>query len=336
MSMRMVQLGIGHDHATGKTQVIRESQEVELAGVFEPSARMRELRGANPSLEGVKWFTSLEEALGDSSVTAVAVEGRVSENLAYARAALEHGKHVWLGKPAGDDFDTFSDLLALATRNELYLQLGYMFRYNSAFQFVLDMAGSGRLGRIRSVRARMSTRGAVTEQKETWDSGGERSGGMMFILSGHVIDAVVALLGRPDAVTSFSQSTEENIPLYRKNTMAVLQYPDALAVIESAAGEIGSSEVRTFEVFGSSGTVILQPLEPPEVRLCFDVDRDGYVAGWQTVPLEIRRRYVESLRAFAATIRGEQPPDRTFAHELAVQETVLAAAGLRPFSARTT
>jgi len=336
MSIRMVQLGIGHDHAIGKTKVIRESPEVELAGIFEPSVRVRELRGANPSFEGVRWFTSIHEALGDSSVTAVAVEGRISENLAFARAALEHGKHVWLDKPAGDDFDAFRDLLALATRKKLHLQLGYMFRYNSGFQFVLEMARSGRLGSVRSVRARMSTRGAVTELKETWDSSGEQAGGIMFILSGHILDAVVALMGRPAAVTPFSQSTEEKIPLYRKNTMAVLEYPDALAVVESAAGEIGSGEMRTFEVFGSRGSVILQPLEPPEVRLCFDVERDGYVAGWQPVPVERRPRYVGSLRAFVATIRGEQPPDRSFAHELAVQETVLAAAGLRVISGRTT
>ena len=329
MSIRMAQLGIGHDHASGKAKVIAQSKEVELAGIFEPSARMRELMGANPAYDGVRWFASQEEALGDPSITAVAVEGRVSENLAVARAALEHGKHVWLDKPAGDDFDAFRDLLELATRSELHLQLGYMFRYNSGFQFAFDWARSGKLGTIRSVRTRISSPGAVEELKETWDSGGELSGGLMFILAGHVIDAVVTLLGRPAKVTPFSQSTDETIPWYRRNTLAVLEYPDALGIVESVAGEIGSSELRTFEVFGTRGSVLLQPLEPPELRLCLDVDRDGYVAGWQSVPMENRQRYVESLRVFVATIRGDQPPDRSAAHDLSVQETVMAAAGLR-------
>lgn len=327
----MAQLGIGHDHASGKAKVMKQSGEVELAGIFEPSARMREAFGANPSYDGVRWFASQEEALGDPSITAVAVEGRVSENLALARAALEHGKHVWLDKPAGDDLDAFRDVLELAARSELHLQLGYMFRYNTGFQFVLDWACSGKLGTVSSVRTRISTSGGTTGLKETWDAGGERSGGIMFILAGHVIDAVVTLLGRPANVTPFSQSTDEKIPWHCRNTLAVLEYPDALALVESVAGEIGASEMRSFEVFGTRGSAVLQPLEPPELRLCLDDDRDGYIGGWQTVPIENPPRYVESLRAFVATIRGDQPPDRSSAHELAVQETVLAAAGLRQF-----
>ena len=68
-------------------------------------------------------------------------------------------------------------------------------------------------------------------------------------------------------------------------------------------------------------------LEPPELRLCLDEDRDGYVKGWQTVPVEPRPRYVESLRAFVADIQGEKFPDRSLDHEYTVQETVLRAAG---------
>lgn len=39
--MRFAQYGISHDHAAGKARVIRESDRAELAGVYEPSARVR-------------------------------------------------------------------------------------------------------------------------------------------------------------------------------------------------------------------------------------------------------------------------------------------------------
>ena len=83
------------------------------------------------------------------------------------------------------------------------------------------------------------------------------------------------------------------------------------------------------EVYGTRGSAILEPLEPPELRLCLDEERDGYAKGWQTVPVKRRPRYVESLRAFVADIRGEKSPDRSLDHEFTVQETVLRAAGLR-------
>ena len=331
-NMRMAQYGIGHDHAAGKARVMRESDAVELVGVCEPSERLRDALGGTPTYAGVHWFATPEEMLEDSTIEAIAVQGRVSENLAFARACLEHGKHVWLDKPAGDDLEAFAAILELAAARKLHLQLGYMFRYNAGFQFIVDWAASGKLGDLVSVRARISTRTSNADGWVRWDSCGERAGGIMFILAGHVIDIVVALLGRPHRVTPFARQHSAEYPWYRDNTVAVLEYPAALAVVESVAAEVDSSPSRRLEVYGTRGSAILEPLEPPALRLCLDTDRDGFAAGWQEVAVEKRPRYVESLRAFMATIRGEQPADRSFAHELAVQETILAAAGLQSLS----
>ena len=332
MKMRMAQYGIGHDHAAGKARVMSESDAVELAGVCEPSERLRAALGGTSTYAGVHWFGTAKEMLEDSSIEAIAVQGRVSENLAFARACLEHGKHVWLDKPAGDDLEAFAGVLELASERGLHLQLGYMFRYNAGFQFVVDWATSGRLGDIVSVRARISSGPSNADGWMRWDSRGERAGGIMFILAGHLIDIVVALLGRPHRVTPFARQHSAEYPWYRDNTAAVLEYPSALAVVESVAAEVDSTASRRLEVYGTRGSAILEPLEPPGLRLCLDADRDGFAAGWQEVAVEKRPRYVESLRAFIATIRGEQPADRTFAHELAVQETILAAAGLQSLS----
>ena len=46
------------------------------------------------------------------------------------------------------------------------------------------------------------------------------------------------------------------------------------------------------------------------------------------MPLAPDTRYFPGLVALLATIRGEQPPDRTLEHELVVQETLLRAIGL--------
>ena len=325
----MAQYGIGHDHAAGKARVMRDSAAVELVGVYEPAEWLRGSLGSRPPYDGVHWFGSAREMLEDSSITAVAVEGRVSENLAFARACLEHGKHVWLDKPAGDDLDEFRALLRLAAARNLHVQLGYMFRYNAGYQFILDWAASGRLGVIRSVRTRISSGVATDASWRRWDSRGEHAGGLMFILAGHVVDIVVALLGRPHRVSAFARQHSDAFPWYRDNNVAVFEYPGALAVVESVSGEVEPGAARRMEVFGTRGSAILEPMEPPRLRLSLDAARDGYQAGWQEVPVEARPRYVESLRAFLATIHGEQPADRTFAHELAVQETLLAAAGLQ-------
>ena len=329
MKIKMAQYGISHDHAAGKARVMQASDQVDFCGVFEPSISIRDRLGNGPAYEGVHWFSSKVDILEDEAIDAIAIQGGVSQNLAFAREALEHSKHIWLDKPAGDDLDEFRAVLDIARQNGLLVQLGYMFRYNAGFQFILDWANAGRLGDIFSVRARISTGPSNEDHWKRWDSHGEREGGIMFILASHLIDIVVALLGRPDQVTSFLRSEGAEFPWYRDNNVAVFEYPNALVTVESTALEVSSGASRRLEVYGTRGSAILEPLEPPALRLCLDQDRDGYLAGWQTVPVKNRPRYVESLRAFVADIRGEKLPDRSLNHELTVQETVLRAAGLR-------
>ena len=326
--MRLAQYGISHDHASGKARVMKESNEIEFAGVYEPSIEVRESIGKSDIYDGVHWFESKEEMLDDDSIIGIAAQGRVSQNLTFAREILEHGKHVWFDKPAGDNLDEFREVLEIAKENDLFVQLGYMFRYNTGFQFILDWANSGKLGDIFSVRGRISSGQSNESHWKRWDSLGEHSGGIMFILACHLTDIIVALLGRPTYVTPFSRHDGNDVPWYRNNTAAVFEYPRALAILESTALEVDSGKARRLEVYGTRGSAILEPLEPPSLRLCLDNDRDGYVKGWQTVPVEPRPRYVESLRAFIADIRGEKTPDRSLEHEFIVQETVLRAAGI--------
>ena len=326
MTVRLAQFGISHDHASGKAQVMDESDEVDFCGIFEPSPEVRETLGEHPAYAGAHWFSTKEEILDDKTIVAIAAQGRVSQNLVFAREALERGKHVWLDKPAGDDLDEFRAVLDSARDKKLLVQLGYMFRYNAGFQFILDWAGAGKLGDLTSVRARISSGPSSAEHWQRWDSRGEREGGIMFILACHLTDIIVALLGRPERVTSFMRTEGDEFPWYRDNTAAIFEYANAMATLESSALEVGSA--RRLEVYGTRGSAILEPLEPPALRFCLDESRDGYAAGWQTVPVENRPRYVESLRAFAADIRGEKTPDRSLDHEFTVQETVLRAAGL--------
>jgi predicted dehydrogenase len=330
MRIKLAQYGISHDHAAGKARVMAESDEVDFCGVCEPSEEARVSLGSNAAYEGVHWFSSPQEMLADKSIVGIAIEGRVSQNLAFARQALEHGKHVWLDKPAGDDLSEFRAVLDIAREKKLLVQLGYMFRYNAGFQFIFDCVQAGMLGEIFSVRARISSGTASEREWRRWDARGEREGGIMFILACHVIDAVVTLLGRPDRVTSFSRSDDDEFPWYRDNTTAIFEYTKAMATVESAALEVSSGASRRLEVYGTRGSAILEPLEPPSLRLCLDDERDGYAKGWQNVPVENRPRYVESLRAFVADIRVEKEPDRSLDEEFTVQETVLRAAGLHP------
>jgi hypothetical protein len=71
--------------------VLQASDQVDFCGVFVPSMEARETLGANPAYEGVHWFSKKEEILEDETIVGIAAQGRVSENLAFARGASDVG-----------------------------------------------------------------------------------------------------------------------------------------------------------------------------------------------------------------------------------------------------
>ena len=261
--MRFAQYGISHDHAAGKARVIRDSDRAELAGVYEPSARVRAELGSDPAYDGVHWFSSKQEMLEDDGIGAVAVEGEIFQNVGFAREAVEHGKHVWLDKPAGDDLEAFRAVVEIALERELMVQLSYMWRYHPGFRFIMEWARSGRLGDIFSIRGRISSWPGSEDRWKLFESRGVRAGGIMFIVGCHLIDIIVSILGRPRQVTRFSRHDGGDPPWFPDNTAVVFEYPGAMASVESAYMEVSSVQSRRLEVYGTRGSVILEPFEPP-------------------------------------------------------------------------
>ncbi|HGJ66741.1 TPA: Gfo/Idh/MocA family oxidoreductase [bacterium] len=321
MPIKLAQYSISHAHASGKVDAMKRNDDVEFCGIFEPDDSIRQELGKNAIYSDVHWFKSKEEILDDESIVGIAVEGFVKDNLKYAREAIEHGKHVWLDKPAGNDMEEFYKILKMAKEKGLLVQLGYMFRYNAGFEFLFDMIKNGNLGKIFSIRGRMSTNIPVDRRPSL----GEYEGGILFELLCHLIDIVVGILGRPNKVNSFLRNDMGVIPEFSDNTVAVFEYDNAIAVLESSAMEVSPFPVRRFEVYGDKGSVIIEPLEPPSARLCLNENKGKYVKGWQEVNFDERHRYAGELVALVADIKGEKKPDRSLYHELIVQETVLRA-----------
>lgn len=320
--IRTALLGTGHGHALGKLRVLRDSPDWELVGVCEPDPAWKARREADPNWAGVRWLEEAE-VLDDPALRMVAVESEVQQLLPLARRVIDAGKHLHLDKPAGTDLAFFRALLADAEQQGLLVQLGYMFRYQPGFDLVRKAAAEGWLGRIHTVNGDIPT----DYQPDFRLPLAFHPGGMMLELGCHLIDMVVLLLGRPERVTPFLRHDGAVDDALADNTLAVFEFPHALATIRTNAMEPSPHGRRCFQVIGDAGSIFLQPLEPPAVRLCLRAARGGYAAGWQDVPVPNLPRYVLDLEELAACLREERALPYSPKHELIVQETVLRACG---------
>ncbi|MDQ3812225.1 MAG: Gfo/Idh/MocA family oxidoreductase [Chloroflexota bacterium] len=245
----------------------------------------------------------------------MAVESRNHQSLPLAHAAVRAGKHVWLDKPAGDDWPAFQRLMRKANRCGLHVQLGYMYRYHPAFASLAERIHDGQLGAVFAVRAHMSTCIDLAERRAQ----SRHRGGILFDLGGHMIDQIVWLLGRPVSVsTVLRNDATPELPDYVDNTVAILQFEDALASVHIAAME-ARPLLRRFEVHGSRGSAVLEGFDGACVL------RIGHRR--EELRSERQALYERELAAFVGVIRDGRAPDRSGEHELLVQETLLRATG---------
>ena len=335
--IRIAQYGVGHGHAAGKMHALRQNPAVQVAGVFEPDSGLRAQAERQRPYEGVHWYRTSAEMLDDPSMVAIAIEGRNADSLPMAIESAKAGKHLWYDKPAGEDWALYQELIDVVRQRALVLQMGYMFRYQDAFQKLAQWVRGGLLGDVFSIRGHMSNWIPVQGGAFTRATIGQHHvGGMLYDLSGHMLDQVLWLMHdeRPAKVHAFMRNDNTpEVPQFQDNTLGVYEFGRAMAMIDIAAMEVQPVQ-RRFEVYGVRGSAILDPMEPcPTIKLILDDARDGFQKGAQMVPTAGTTRqqsYGLELEGFLPAIRGERAPDRPLEHETLVQETLLRANGHIP------
>jgi predicted dehydrogenase len=329
--LKLVMLGMWHTHADGIVrQAVAHPKEFALVGFHDPDAKVVAERRKQwqPIVPGFRVFDTAKELLAQEC-DGVVVEGRVHENLALARLALESGRPVMLEKPAGDDLLGYRKLIDLAQRKHLRVQMIYLFRYMSAVQEMLKRVRKGELGRVYEFRARLpkdlATYDRFVEELKPY------KGGMFFEMAGHVLDMMVAILGKPKEVRPFLAHHHTAGPKdYVDNGVAVFGYDHAFGIIEVPALEVVPHQ-RRIEVYGTEGAVIIPHLGsghlPNKNVQPVEVSRKGKPA-WERLDLEAAALQIQDLREFAACVSGEKDPDFSFEHDLTVQESLLEACSM--------
>ena len=310
--LRIGQIGTEHAHAGGKMEAIRSLTELwEVVGVTGPKG-----------YEGVKSMM-VEELLAVPDLKAVAVETILEASCPMALRCIEAGKHVHLDKPGAVDHAEFKAMRLAAEQKGLTVQMGYMLRYNPAFELLFQAVRDGWLGEITEIDAAMGKLADPGTRQKI----GELAGGGLFELGCHVIDAVLTLLGKPSAVNSFATPVGKDD--VKDNQMAVLQYPKATAVIRCNHADPFGGPRRRFNVTGTEGTFEIVPLESGKVNLSLTKARGSYKKGMQTFQLDVPKgRYDREFIDLAKIVRGEKKLAWDAAHDIAVHETLLRAAGI--------
>jgi len=314
-------LGVAHSHASAKVEIARTSPAWNLVSIWEPDTQLAE----KYRQKGIRVVPSRDSLLSEPSVQVIAVESEVATHAEYALLALQAGKHVHVEKPPSVDMAGLRNLAGLARQKNLRLQSGYMWRYHPGFHRIFEAVRQGWLGHVYLVRGQINTLVDASRRPE-W---AVFPGGHMFELCSHLVDALVRLMGRPAKVTPFLLRHGGFKDELRDNTVAVFEYPRALAVINGATLQPGAGAHRAFEVLGANGTAVLRPIEgPPHLEIDLASPAGPYGKGRHAVDLPPYERYRADFEDLAQSLRTGRPLAASLDDELAVHEVLLRASGM--------
>lgn len=144
-------------------------------------------------------FDSLEEVLSDEKVDLIVVNTPTLTHYDYAKAALEHDKHVVVEKAFAGSAAEAIELQTLAQEKQKKLAVFQNRRWDSDFMSIRDVLGSGKLGEI--IEANLGYLRYDPNLSPKWHKEEPSSGsGIVKDLGPHVIDQAIVLFGMPDGV----------------------------------------------------------------------------------------------------------------------------------------
>ena len=204
--IRIAQIGITHEHANGKMYSLRKLPEVfDIVGYVDDREFSKSPHFGNDFVkpyEGLRKLT-LDEAFNTPGLQAVTVEVPNNELVPVALHCMERNLAMHMDKPGGEDLALYKTLLDGCKERNLPFQMGFMFRGNPAFQFCIAAIRNKLIGEVFELEADMNhCYGGEAYQEYI----GKFAGGIMYNLGCHLIDFVVAALGRPEKVTPFLKS----------------------------------------------------------------------------------------------------------------------------------
>lgn len=321
--IKVGQVGTRHAHAAGKMQALRTApQDWAVVGYSEKSETAAAAASESEAFRGLP-FLSEEQLLATPGLNVVVVETHLDESCEAALRAIRAGKHVHLDKPGAHAHDAFRTMRREAEQRGVIVQMGYMLRYNPAFELLFRCVRDGWLGEILEIDASMGKLSGPAERAAVK----ALPGGSMFELGCHLIDAIVTLLGPPQAVRGFSSPARDDG--VKDNQLAVLAYPRATATVRTNLSDPFGGPRRRFSVTGTGGSFEILPLESGQVKLALVAAHESYAKGIQSIQVGSKEgRYDGEFRDLARVVRGEKAFAWNAEHDIAVHKTVLQASGM--------
>jgi len=223
----------------------------------------------------VRSYPSTEALLADPTLELVVVNTPNDTHYDLARQALLAGKHVLVEKPAATTAADWRALCALARQQGRQVLAYQNRRWDTDFGAVRRVVESGQLGRLIEVHVRFDRFRPVLHTK-VFKEDGRPGSGVIYDLGPHLLDQVISLFGRPEAVEKTTGNYRHSSQVDDFFTIQ-LRYPQGLNVWVTSSLLVADPG-PAFILHGTLGSYKKDRTDPQEAQLLAGLrpDADTY------------------------------------------------------------
>lgn len=181
------------------------------------------------------------------NVDAVYIASPHETHYQYSKKALESGKHVLCEKPMALKKNEVHELIKLARDNGLVYMEAIKTKYCPGYKALIQVARSGRIGRIAEVEAAFSR----LTQLDTREYMNKEYSGSFLEFGSYVMLPVLELMGDEyDDITFRSVRAQNGVDTYTK---AFIDYKDKTAIVKTG---IGAKTEGQLLITGTNGYIL--------------------------------------------------------------------------------
>ena len=224
----------------------------------------RDAQKATP-YPGIRVWTALNDALGDSSIDAVYVASPVALHAPHTVACLRAGKHVLCEKPVAMNYSEAQFMAAAASETRRLFGVAYYRRLFPKLIRAKELIAEGAIG--QPVLAEANCHGWLNNQNRGWLlNPAMAGGGPLYDTASHRIDAINFLFGRPVQAVGLVSNVVHRAAVEDSAT-AVIDYENRARGIVDVRWNSHVARDQ-FRVIGTDAEINLDPLNGPGLRYC--------------------------------------------------------------------
>lgn len=216
-------------------------------------SRLEHMKRLYPSTKTTTNFDHLLE--GDTHAVVIATP--VHMHYAFARKALEAGKHVFIEKPMAASVKECRELNGIAEANGLVLMIGHTFVYTTAVRKIKAIVDSGELGDIYYINAQRLNLGLFQKDiNVAWD------------LAPHDLSIMLYILGQKPIAVNCQGKANVHKDIEDITNMSIRFSDGGFATIQSSW--LDPNKIRKMTFVGSKKMLLYDDTEPLEKIKIYD------------------------------------------------------------------